>query len=210
MANNYSKLKMSLEQGDVLTITAFYDFKKNGLDYHKTLHLQYMVSESPDNDPSHLEDFMSEFIEKVFIDGFLKIQSTSIKWRRIVLKTPYNQYIYNLSSNIRGTLEGLNWNPFTVSTFEIQRYSGRNIYLNIYGVPSNVDDRLIESCETMLLEPITLTKTYTLIELIGVRTQSNLNDYILSVIGRGSKSRTYTKLTKIQKKPKLRKLIKKK
>ena len=82
---------------------------------------------------------MSEFVEKLLMNGILRLQSKTVCWRRLVIKTPRTQIVYNLTAEMKGGLDLPIKGAFSVYKFEIQKRSGRTVYLTLFGVPNSIN-----------------------------------------------------------------------
>lgn len=159
MQTNYNQLSFNLFEKDFFNVQGYYEFKIHGFNYQKRIYLSYKVLKSPGSIP--LEDFMSEYFEKILSNGFLKLQSKHIYWRRMVIKTPSKQFNYILPPNIRGHRDSVLYNPSNTYKFQIQQ----NLYLKLYGIPIDIDYHLIKNFEKMLVNPLILEKSNCIIQL---------------------------------------------
>ena len=159
MENNYNQLTFNLSEKDFFNVQGYYEFKLHGFNYQKRLCLSYKVLKSPGL--ISLEDLMSEYFEKILLNGFLEVQSTSIYWRKIEIKTPLKQFNYILPPNIRGQRDSVLCDPSNVYKLQIQR----DLYLKLYGIPMNLDSHLIENFKNLFLNPLILEKSNCIIQL---------------------------------------------
>ena len=190
MANNYDTIEFDVKNEDIITIKGYYDYKSSNVTYEKTLNLTYKIFKLPEI--SSLEDFMSEFVEKLLINGILRMQSKNVCWRRLVIKTPRSQIAYNLTGETKGVLDLPIKGAFSAYKFEIQKRSGRTVYLTLFGVPQSISQAVVTDCERLFLEPLLLERSECELRLSGIRAPNE--DLILSIIGRGMKQvPTYTK-----------------
>lgn len=163
METNYNQLTFNLSENDFFNVQGYYELKMYGLNYQKRVNLSYKILKSPGS--ILLEDFMSEYFEKILLNSFLKLQSKHVYWQRMIINTPSKQFKYVLPSNIKGHIDSLLFNPSNSYKFEIQRESGRNVCFKLYGIPLNIDDRLIENFKKMVLNPLILEKSDCILEL---------------------------------------------
>lgn len=159
MENNYNQLKFNLSEKDFFDVQGYYEFKLHGFNYQKRLYLSYKVLKSPGL--ISLEDLMSEYFEKILLNGFLEVQSTHIYWREMAIKTPFKQFNYILPPNIRGRRDSALCDPSNVYKLKIHR----NLYLKLYGIPMNLDSHLFKNFKNLFLNPLILEKSNCIIQL---------------------------------------------
>lgn len=170
MSNNHELIKFKLKKGNKLMIKGFYDFKNYGIGFNQLLKLTYKVIESEGE--VNLENFMSDFLERVLFNGILKIQIKEAYWRRIVLKTPKEEFNYNLTQEFHGELERPIKGSLDSYKFEIKRRFGRNLFINIFGASPEARYDAIGACESALIEPLILKSAGCVLKLTGVRRPS--------------------------------------
>ena len=167
MSNNYELINFNLKKGNKLMIKGFYDYKNYGIGFNQVLKLTYKVIESKGE--VNLENFMSDFLERVLFNGILKIQIKDTYWRRIVLKTPKEEFKYNLTEEFHGELERPIKDSLDNYKFEIKRRFRRNGFINISGASPEARYDAIGACESALLEPLILKSAGCVLKLTGVR-----------------------------------------
>lgn len=167
MSNNYELVNLKLKKGNRLMIKGFYDYKTYGLRWNHLLKLTYKVIESEGE--VSLDDFMSDYLERVLFNGILKIQIKDLYWRRVVLKTPKGEFNYNLTYEFHGELERPIEDLLDSYKFELKRRFGRNVFITILGVSPEARYDALGACESALLEPLVLKSTGCVLKLTGVK-----------------------------------------
>ena len=198
MAHNYDSITLEMSSGDILSIEGHYQFRRQNTIKHKVMTLSYKLVDMA-HEGLPMERFMREYMDRMFLNGLLKLQSSAVHWRKFVLKTPTRSFSYLLPENIRGKLD----RPMKSDVyyqFEIQNASGHRTFLNVYGVPSSIDYPDVKTCEEVLLFPLILEDSHVTIQFCGLQTHSQYP--ILSIVGRGLKSMPPRKLTTVKVKKK--------
>ena len=198
MAHNYDSITIEMSSEDILSIEGHYQFKRENTLKKKVLYLSYKLLDMA-HEGLPMERFMREYMERVFLNGFMKLQSSAVHWRKFVLKTRTRSFSYLLPEKVRGLLD----RPMKTDVyyqFEIQNASGQRTFLNVYGVPSSIDYPEVKTCEEVLLFPLILEDSHMTLQFCGMHTQSPYR--ILSIVGRGLKPLPLRKVTPVKGKKK--------
>ena len=128
--------------------------------------------------------FMEEVYKKIF-EPIIAIQSKNVKWIQFKILSEYNSYTYVLTGDVRGKVDKRMSRKEQYYQFELQTKNNTRSYLNIYGVPQNLEYKSVELIESRLLNYLEILDSKIILQIAGLNTVNN--NTILSIVGRGFK-----------------------
>lgn len=168
MFNKYKNVDIIFNNNEMLKIEGHYQYKIKGNLVKKALNLAYKI-EAPSNSKMSIKTFLEIFIDKILKDGILNLQSNSVCWKKIVLKTQNSLFSYSLSEILKGAI---NKPPKAGAYYQFGIQIGENssiVILNLSGVPAYIPVDNIYTCEELLISPLEFPKSNIILSICGIK-----------------------------------------
>lgn len=168
MINKYKNVDIIFKNNDIIRIEGHYQYKIKGDLVKKVLNLAYKV-EAPPNCKMPITTFARGFINKILKEGILNLQSNSVCWKKIVLKTQNSSFLYPLSEVIKGAI---NQPPKLDASYQFGIQMDENssiVILKLSGVPAEIPPDNIYTCEELLICPLEFPKSNVILSICGIK-----------------------------------------
>ena len=149
-----------------------YTYTKNRKQYNHILFLSYKITKWPEV-IVNLDVFMQEYLHSFICNALLPLQCSTVRWTKIVLKSiPSTITVhYNLDLKTHGH-QDQSPDPSQCFRFELQQKNNNVIFLNLFGVSSNIQEvgaEALSISEQIILDPVFLEENSVCLILKGLK-----------------------------------------